>query len=105
MQVHFKPKTKLGKWSFGLIVAFAVCLGAFQARYASLSGGFPWYRGLLLTLMLSPAPPLGIAAFISGLISILRREERSIAVRLAVVFGSFGLFGLIAWIILVTFPH
>ena len=105
MRVHFKPKTKLGKWSAWLIVAFAVCLGVFQAMYASSTGGFPWYRDLLLALMLSPAQPLGIAAFITGLISILRREERSIAVRLAVVFGSFGLFGLIAWIILVTFPH
>jgi hypothetical protein len=105
MRVHFKPKIKLGKWSAWLIVAFAVCLGAFQANYASSTGGFPWYRDLLLALMLSPAQQLGIAAFITGLISIVRREEQSVAVRLAVVFGSFSLFGLIAWILLVTFPH
>jgi hypothetical protein len=105
MQVYFKPKTKLGKLSAWLIVAFAVCIGAFQAYYASLRGLVPWYSNLLMALALSPAQPLGIAAFITGVISILRRNERSIAVRLAVVFGSFGLFGLIAFIILVTFPH
>jgi len=104
MQVHFKPKTNLGKCSAWLIVAFAVCLGVFQAIYAS-STGASWYRYLLLALMFSPAQPLGIAAFITGLISIVRSKERSVAVYLAIIFGSFGIFGLIFWILLVTFPH
>jgi hypothetical protein len=105
MRVHFKPKTNLGKCSAWLIVAFAVCLAVYQDIYASSTGGFPWHRDLWLALTLSPAMPLGIAAFITGIISIERRGERSVAVRLAVVFGSFGLFGLIVWIILVTYPH
>ena len=110
MRAQFKPKTKLGKSSAWLIVAFAVCFVAFLTIYASSrgqSGGLwlPWYRGLLLTLIFSPAQPLGIAAFITGLISILRSKERSVAVRLAVFFGSFGVLGLIFWILLVTFPH
>ena len=106
MRVYFKPKTKLGKCSAWLIVAFAVCLGVYQDIYASSTmGGFPWYRDLLLALALSPAQPLGIAAFITSLISIRRMGERSIAVYLAVIFGTFGLLGLIFWILLVTFPH
>jgi hypothetical protein len=105
MWVYFKPKTRLGKWSAWLIVAFAVCVGAFQAYYASLRGPVPWYSNLVMALALSPALPLGVAAFVTGLISIVRRKERSIAVGLAVVFGYFGLFGLIVWIRLVTFPH
>ena len=105
MRVQFKPKTKLGKWSAWLIVAFAVSFGAFQAYIASFTGQLVVFTSPWMALALSPAPPFGVAAFITGLISILRRKERSIAVRLAVVFGSFGLFGLIAWIILVTFPH
>ncbi len=95
MRVHFKLKTKLGKWSAWLIVAFAVSIGVFPVIYASSSGVFTWYRNLLLALVFSPAQPLGIAAFISGLISILIGKERSIAVRLAVVFGSLGIFALI----------
>ena len=105
MRVHFKPTTKLGKWSAWLIVAFAIFLGVYQDIYASSTGGFPWYRDLLLALALSPAQPLGIAVFITGLISIRRMGERSIAVYLAVIFGTFGLLGLIFWILLVTFPH
>lgn len=110
MRVYFKPKTKLGKWSAWLIVAFAVCFVAFLVTYASSRGQssglwLPWYRDLLLALSVSPALPLGIAAFITGLISIVRRKERSVAVRLAVAFGSFSLLGLIFWILLITFPH
>jgi hypothetical protein len=105
MRVYFKPQTNLGKCSAWLIVAFAVCLGVYQDIYASSTGGFPWYRDILLALALSPAQPLGIAAFISGLISIRRMRERSVAVYLAVIFGAFGLLGLIFWILLVTFPH
>jgi len=105
MRVHFKPKTKLGKWSIWLIVAFAVCLGVFRANIVSATGVSTWHRYLLLALIFSPAQQLGIAAFITGLISILRGKERSVAVRLAVFFGSFGILGLIFWILLVTFPH
>jgi len=29
MKIHFLPKTNLGKWSIGLIIAFFVLLGIF----------------------------------------------------------------------------
>ena len=90
MRVHFKPKTTLGKWSAWLIVAYAVVLvaGALQDRNGLVGGMF--------------AVPLGMAAFITGLISIVRSKERSIAVYLVVVFG----FITIALIVrLITFPH
>jgi len=105
MRVHFKAKTKLGKWSAWLIVAFAVCLVALRANIVSATGVSTWYRYLLLALMFSPAQALGIAAFIIGLISIVRSKERSIAVYLAVIFGSFGIVGLIFRILLIIVPH
>ena len=80
MRVHFKPKTKLGKWSAWLIVAFAVFVGAASFRGKFLEPVVPFY-----------ATQLGIAAFITGLISILRSKERSLAVYLAIGFGSFTL--------------
>jgi len=83
----------LGKWSAWLIVAFAVIVGANQAlasiRGLSLEPGVPF-----------PAILFGIAAFITGLISIVRRKERSIAVYLAIGFGSFCL---ISWIRFILF--
>ena len=84
MRVHFKPKTKLGKWSAWLIVASAVSVGAASFRGQFLEPGVPFF-----------AIPWGIAAFITGFISILRSKERSLAVYLAVGFGSFIL---ILWI-------
>ena len=80
MRVHFRPKTKLGKWSAWLIVTCAVYVGAASFRGKFLEPVVPFY-----------AVPLGIAAFVTGLISILRSKERSIAAYLAVGFGSFTL--------------
>jgi hypothetical protein len=95
VQVHFKPKTKLGKWSALLIIAFAVCLVAFRATWGSSEWASTFFDELLIAFMLYPAHPLGIAAFTTGLISIVKRKERSVAVYLAVGFGSFNLFCLI----------
>ena len=44
----------------------------------------------------------GIAAFITGLISIVKRKERSIAVYFAV---TYGLVVLVFWLRVITFPH
>ena len=103
MQVHFKPTTTLGKWSAWLIVAFVVTAGALQALWFSEWDGVPSLGALVITFV--PASPLGIAAFITGIISILRSEERSVSVRLAVVSGSVSLFGFVVWIFLVTSFH
>jgi len=103
MQVYFKPKTKLGKWSAWLIVAFAVLLGAFQAIWGSQLVGDTLLERFFKIWVYSPAPPLGIAASITGLISILsKRKERSIAVYLAIIFGLIGpviwIVGMIMWL-------
>ena len=98
MRVHFKPKTNLGKWSAWLIVAFAVCLGTFAAIFISQrSGGGTLLVNMGMAIGMIRAMPLAIAAFITGLISIGRMKERSIAVYLAVIFG---LTALVFWILL-----
>jgi len=103
MRIHFKPKTNLGKWSAWLIVALAVFLGASQALVASgQRGGDTFFSNLLLAIPMFLAATSGIAAFITGLISILRRKERSIAVYLAVAFGLFVLLFVLGEI---TSPH
>ena len=88
MRVNFKPKTNLGKWSVWLIVAFAVFFGAFQAIVASgQRGGDTFFSNLLLAIPMILSATSGIAAFITGVISIGRRKERSLSVYLAVAIG------------------
>lgn len=92
MQVDFKPKTNLGKWSAWLIVTFAILLGVFRLLVASgQQGGDTFFSNLLLTIPMLLAATSGIAAFVTGLISIVKGKERSIAVYLAVAFGLFVL--------------
>ena len=103
MQVHFKPKTKLGKRSAWLIVAFAVSMASFGILLASgQRGGDTFFSNPILTIPVLIAATSGIAAFITGIISIVRRKERSISVYVAVAFGLITLVFVLGEII---FPH
>ena len=99
MGVHFKPKTKLGKSSAWLIVAFAVATAIIAVVFCLAFGGgisgseagdlfFFWLRLLVGMGPIHFYTPFGVAAFITGLISTVRSKERSIAVYLAVTLGS-----------------
>jgi hypothetical protein len=88
VRVHFKATTSLGKCSAWLIVAFAVFFGAFQAVVASgQRGGATFFSNPLLASPMILSAASGIAAFITGVISIGRRKERSLSVYLAVAIG------------------
>ncbi len=103
MRVHFKPKTNLGKWSAWLIVAFAVSMASFGILVASgQRGGDTFFSNPIIGIPILIAAASGIAAFITGLISIVRRKERSISVYVAVAFGLITLVFVLGEII---FPH
>ena len=103
MRVHFKPTTDLGKRSAWLIVAFAILLGVFYILVASgQRGGDTFFSNPILTVPMLPAATSGIAAFITGLISVVKRKERSVAVVLAIVFGLFVILFALGEVI---FPH
>jgi len=103
MRIHFKPTTTLGKWSAWLIFAFAVSLASFGILVASgQRGGDTFFSNPILTIPILIAATSGIAAFITGLVSIVKRKERSISVYLAVVFGFITLVFVLGEII---FPH
>jgi hypothetical protein len=75
MRVHFKPTTKLGRCSAWLIVAFAVFFGSLQALVASgQRGGDTFFSNLALAISGLLAATSGIAAFVAGLISIIKRK-------------------------------
>jgi hypothetical protein len=103
MRARFKPTTKLGRYSAWLIVAFAVFFGSLQALIASgQRGGDTFFSNLMLAIPGPLAATAGIAAFITGLIGVVRSRERSVSVYLAV---GFGLITLIFVIGEVAFPH
>ena len=93
MQVYFKPKTDFSKRSAWLIVGFAVLIGVFFILVASgQRGGDTFFSNPILTVPMLLAAASGIAACITGLISIVQKKERAIAVYLAVTFGLFLIF-------------
>jgi len=88
VRAHFKPQTNLGKRSAWLIFALAVALASFRILVISgQRGGDTFFSNPLLAIPMLLAGISGIAAFITGLISIIGGKERSISVYLAVAFG------------------
>ena len=97
------PRTKLGKWSVGLIGVFFICLLLFYALVISgQRGGESFFSNLALTIPMLIAGVCGIAALAVGLIAIIRHRERSALVYLAVVIGALVTLWIAAEFI---FPH
>ncbi len=78
------PITKLGKWAGGLIAAFVGFLFALimGLKIAGLKTGTPVTIALGTCMTLS-----GIAAFVAGLVALIRFKDRTFVVFLAVVLG------------------
>jgi hypothetical protein len=103
MQVHFKPKTRLGKRSAWLLVTLAVLMGVFRINaLLGQRGGDTFFSNPSLAIPILLAGISGIAAFITGLISIISEKERSISVYLAV---TIGLIVLIVAFVNIISPH
>ena len=100
MRVHFRPRTKLGKRSVWLLVALAVFMGVFRINVLlGQRGGDTFFSNPSLAIPILLAGISGIAAFITGLISIIKEKERSISVFLAVAVGLIVLIVVLANII------
>lgn len=104
------PKTNSGRWSLGLIIAMPILflIGSSLANslYESVTSG----STLLDDIANRPALAIsmligfgsGIAAFITGLVAIIKQKDRAILVYLATIVGA----GLIVFLILeIVFPH
>ena len=93
MQITLLPKTTLGKWSTGLLVA------AFLAFIVFIIGVALGFRGgdTLDFSNFGPAVPIllagvfVIASTVTGIIGIVKSKERSIIVFLATALGVFAL--------------
>ncbi len=78
------PKTKLGKWAGGLLVVFVVLLIALTYGMNVAR----WRPGTLLAVTVGICMAIaGIAAFVTGVISLIKFKDRSFVVLLAVIIG------------------
>ncbi len=110
MKVKLEPKTKLGKWSLGLIVAMPILLFIGMSFTNSLYKSVPAGSTILEDIAGRPALALtmlvgmvaGISAFIVGLTAIVRQKERALLVYVATSIGMLLILFLIAEVL---FPH
>jgi len=103
MRISLLPRSALGRWSVGLLAAFAVFFAAFELLVASgQRGGETFFSNLALTIPILLAGTSGVLTFLTGLIGVVRNRERSILVFLAMLVGFFILLFSIGE---VAFPH
>ena len=83
------PKTKLGKWSVGLVVAFFLLLatGIFIVSRQGPRADQTFLDNPVLSIPMLSSGVAGIPAFFCGIISIVRYKERSISVIAATIIG------------------
>ena len=84
LQIGILPKSSLGIWSVGLAAAF-ILLSILFAVLTGL-GGEPGPFALIFIVNVVIGIS-SIAAFITGLVSIIKSKERSVLVFLAVLLG------------------
>lgn len=97
------PKTKIGKWSVGLLIAFIVFLVIGNIIVASgQEGGDTIFDNLYISIPMILAALCAIAALITGLVSIIKNKERSVLVIIATLIGL-----IITWFVFgeLLIPH
>ena len=90
------PKSILGKWSLGLIVAMPVLFligKSFMGwLYPSVSAGQTILADIaarpVMALTMLAGMAAGISAFITGLLAILRQKENALLVYLSTIIGA-----------------
>ncbi len=89
MRIRILPKTPLGRWSVGLVVAYIL----FFVLSEVILGPGPDYNMALAVALTIVDTVMALAAFITGLISIIKSKERSVFVFLTAAIGLYGLIG------------
>jgi hypothetical protein len=92
VRITILPKTPLGRWSVGLAIAFILFYVLAEVLYGFevLGPGLNPALGNALAIVVAG---IGVAAFVTGLISIIKSKERSILVFLTTAIGFYSLFG------------
>ena len=100
---HFMeaPHSRLGKWSAGLMILFVAMYLVNAVVLMPTSGEAMWHRTIMPVYGVSMIL-CGITAGVTGTIAVIRQNERSWVVWLAILPGLFMLFLLIGEFII---PH
>ena len=103
MRISLKPKTTMGKWSTGLIIAFFLFVAVFLILVASgQRGDDTFFSFTALTIPGLLAGVSAVSALVTGIVSIVKGRERSVLVFLATAIGLYLLILLLGEIL---FPH
>ena len=98
------PKTRLGKWSVGLIIAFFLLLaaGGTVVSVFSQEGGETFLDNLWISAPMLSGAGSAIAALFAGIVAIWKQKERAILVFLSSLIGL-----LVLWFVLgeILVPH
>ena len=87
MRITILPKTPLGWWSVGLVVAYLVF--GFSSEDIISPAGLPNYSMALRVTLMFALAGISIAAFVTGLISIIKRKQGAILVFVSTALGLF----------------
>ena len=89
MRISILPKSVLGWWSVGLVVVSILFFVLFQV----ILGPGPDYNMALAYTLTTVATGIAVAVFMTGLIGVIRRKERSVLVFVAMAIGLYSLIG------------
>lgn len=104
MKISFLPKTKLGIWSVALLISSVLLLVLFflLINVFNQKGGPTFFSNLTLTIPIILAWFACAAAFIIGIIAVIKSKSRSFLVFITILIGFLvTLFGIME----VTLPH
>jgi LytS/YehU family sensor histidine kinase len=88
MAINLKPQSTLGKWATGLIIGFFFCLVLLIVLVmAGQRGGDTFLEFSPLVIPGILAAVCGIASFVSGLVAIIKSQERSVLVFMSTAIG------------------
>lgn len=88
VHIGMLPKTILGKWSASLAAAFIIALAVFIVLVeipTDFNGPSAGFNPVVLIILETVVVGTSVAAFITGLISMIKDKERSVLVILGII--------------------
>jgi undecaprenyl pyrophosphate phosphatase UppP len=87
MRITILPRTPLGKWSTGLAVASILLPFALYRFLSPFEPSAPEFNAVLYLAVIIVVAVIAAAAFVTGLISMIKSKERSVFVFVSTAIG------------------